>query len=149
MSPQTDHLERFEGLREILLDLPEGICRLQVGEVRRAGKAMVIRLADEKSSAFYASLKGKGIVVSPDDRYCLPADEYYVSDLVGLEVRDSGGQFLGHIEEVLRTGANDVYQIVAKEGSEILLPAVKGVIKKIDVEGGYCVVDAEGFIELG
>ncbi|HEX9746517.1 MAG TPA: ribosome maturation factor RimM [bacterium] len=60
--------------------------------------------------------------------------------LIGLRVTTSGGEFLGVIEEVIRTGANDVYEVVDGD-REALLPAIDDVIKKIDLENGTVTVD--------
>jgi 16S rRNA processing protein RimM len=66
----------------------------------------------------------------------LAENEYYIADLIGLNVTTEDGEALGVISDVLQTGANDVY-VVSKEGAEdLLLPAIKECIKNIDVEKG-------------
>ena len=51
------------------------------------------------------------------------------------------GKELGKVENVLRTGSNDVYQTRRTDGGELLIPALKAVVKEIDVPGGRMVVD--------
>lgn len=64
----------------------------------------------------------------------LPEGEYFVSDLQGMTVRTTDGLIIGIIEEVFTTGSNDVY--IVRDGSrEYLIPAIKDVIKEIDVDG--------------
>lgn len=64
----------------------------------------------------------------------LPAGEYFVSDLQGMTVRTTDGQVIGIIEEVFTTGSNDVY-IVRNGSREYLIPAIKDVIREIDLKG--------------
>jgi 16S rRNA processing protein RimM len=62
----------------------------------------------------------------------LPPGEYYVHDIIGLDVYDEEGQWLGKIESVFPTGSNDVY-VCRGNNKEILLPAVSHVIKQINI----------------
>lgn len=66
----------------------------------------------------------------------LPEEEYYLHELIGLEVVSDAGQKLGRVIDILATGANDVY-VVEREGKkEILLPATEEVILEIIPEEG-------------
>ncbi|MCR5251489.1 MAG: ribosome maturation factor RimM [Lachnospiraceae bacterium] len=65
----------------------------------------------------------------------LEEDEYYISDLIGLAVYENDEQ-IGTVKDVLQTGANDVYQILRTDGSELLLPAIRECVLKVDVKGG-------------
>ena len=58
---------------------------------------------------------------------------YFIKDLVGMEVIDESGNTIGTLKEVFRTGANDVYEVVDKNNKSIYLPAIKKVIKSIDI----------------
>lgn len=62
----------------------------------------------------------------------LPAGQYYEHQLIGLEVWQ-GDEHLGRLENVLLTGANDVYLINTPAGKELLIPAIPQVIQKIDL----------------
>jgi 16S rRNA processing protein RimM len=62
-----------------------------------------------------------------------------VHDIVGLTVEAEDGRRLGQIQEVLRTGANDVY-VVAGPLGELLIPAIADVVQSIDLEAGRVVV---------
>jgi len=64
----------------------------------------------------------------------LEEDEYYVSDLIGLEVLLEDGKSFGIVKDIISTGANDVYTISTKEHGEVLIPAIKDVVKKIDIK---------------
>lgn len=74
-------------------------------------------------------------------------DGYFVKDLVGLQVIDESGNIIGTLKEVFVTGANDVYEVVDEDGKSIYLPAIKQVVKKIDIDSRRMVVEImEGLI---
>ena len=67
----------------------------------------------------------------------LAPGQYFLQDLIGLQAVDGvTGQEYGVLQEILPTGANDVYRIVSKEGKEYLFPAVPHMIQETDLEGG-------------
>ena len=70
----------------------------------------------------------------------LPEGDYYIHQLVGLEVITDQGQILGTIKEIIITGANDVYLIESAEGEEILIPAIDQVVLDINQEEGKVLV---------
>ncbi len=74
-------------------------------------------------------------------------DGYFVRDLIGLEVIDEDGKIIGMLKEVFNTGANDVYEVVMPDNKAIYLPAIKQVVKKIDIDSKTMVVKImEGLI---
>ena len=80
------------------------------------------------------NLSGKEITANAYDRGLLPADTYFHYDLIGLEVRDEDGCELGHISEVIETGANDVYVIHLDGERDILIPAISSVVTDVDIK---------------
>ena len=67
----------------------------------------------------------------------LDADTYFIRDLIGLQVLDADtGAVYGKLEEVLETGANDVYTIRTPEGKQLLFPAIGDVVVETDLEQG-------------
>ena len=69
-----------------------------------------------------------------DNAVKLKENEYFIADLIGLSVVSVEGEELGILEDVLSTGANDVY-VVKKEGTpDLLLPAIKDCIRNVDFD---------------
>ena len=64
----------------------------------------------------------------------LPPDVFYFYDLIGITVFNQDFVEIGILKDILKTGANDVYVIQPKSGKEILIPAIKEVVKKVDLE---------------
>ena len=87
------------------------------------------------------ALRGTLIEIEEAELPDLGQDEYYVHDLVGLEVVTTDGKRLGRLAEVLRTGANDVYIVRRKGERDLLLPAIGDVIAEVDLAGGRMVVE--------
>ncbi len=63
----------------------------------------------------------------------LPEGEFYHFQLIGLTVLDENGVKIGVLNEVLTTGANDVYLVIDADGQEHLFPAIKSVIIRTDL----------------
>lgn len=81
-------------------------------------------------------LRGARIFAREDDLPELAEGEYFAHDLIGLRLLDAAGEEIGTLEEVLATGANDVYVIRTPSGAERLLPAIESVVNAIDLEAG-------------
>ena len=86
--------------------------------------------------------RGAELAVPRASLPALPADEYYVFELVGLRVEEEGGRFLGIVADVLDYPANDVLEL----DSGVSLPLVEACVRSVDVEGGRIVV-APGFVD--
>ena len=80
--------------------------------------------------------KVKGLYLKIDRKNAkkLPKDTYFIADLLGLEVYSDTGELLGKVDDIFRTGANDVYVIKDEKGKQLLLPGIPDVIKEIDLE---------------
>lgn len=76
-------------------------------------------------------LRGKQVLVSVCDAVPLEPGEYYLYQLVGMQVLDRG-RSLGLVKEVLQTGANDVYLVQSDQFGEVLVPAHEETIQSID-----------------
>lgn len=85
-------------------------------------------------------LRGKIVYINRDD-VALEEGVNFVQDLIGLEVRDAdNGTVYGKISDVLRTGANDVYEITDSENKKYLAPVIDEVILETDIDGGFVLI---------
>jgi 16S rRNA processing protein RimM len=80
-------------------------------------------------------LIGKEIFAEKEALLPLEEGEYYWMDVLGMRVETQDGKKIGKVKEIFPTKSNDVYVIEGKRG-EILLPAIKGVIQRVDLQGG-------------
>lgn len=89
------------------------------------------------------------VYVPAEDRPELPEGEYYHHQIIGMEVFDHTGKDLGQVVNILVTGANDVYVTKTPAGKELLIPAVKHVLKVINLKDKTIVVDLpEGLLDV-
>jgi len=86
------------------------------------------------------SLKGTTLWVSRDRLPAAGDDEFYHADLIGLEVRDTGGAMLGRVGAVHNHGAGDLLEVIGPTGT-LLLPFTKAVVPTVDLTAGRIVVD--------
>ena len=134
--PLTDFPERFSALREVMV----GDELLHVAHVKPQGKNFLMRFREYTVREEAQRLTGRLLTVAREEAAPLDEGEYYVFDIVGLTVYDEEGHELGTVENVLKTGSNDVYAVRAADGREILIPALRAVVLAIDVPGGRMTV---------
>ncbi|MBQ3968609.1 MAG: 16S rRNA processing protein RimM, partial [Lachnospiraceae bacterium] len=79
-------------------------------------------------------LRNAELYVDRENAIELSEGEYFIADLIGLDVYTDEDKKLGSLYDVLKTGANDVYVIKTDEGKEILIPVIEDCIKKVDLE---------------
>ena len=137
----------FTDPAENLLEYPDlEMCRdgvwkmVRLSEGRRQGKALVARFEGCADRDTAALLIGAELAVTRDRLPKTGSDEFYWTDLVGLQVVTTEGVALGRIDHMMATGANDV--MVVKGDRERLLPFVPGqFVSEVDLAGGRIVVD--------
>jgi 16S rRNA processing protein RimM len=138
---ETDFPERFKRLSEVCLRFPNGDARLYpIERTRPHGDRVVMKLRGIDSIDTAQTLRNTMIQVRADEAVKLPENEFYIYDLVGCEVVTEAGQALGKLSQVLRSAANDVYLISGPNSSEILLPAVRDVVRHVDIANRKIVV---------
>jgi 16S rRNA processing protein RimM len=113
---------------------------------RSIDKALLLTFKDIDDTETAGQYRNHFIYTVKEELPPLPEGEYYHFDLIGLEVVNEAGSFLGRISEVIETGANDVYVVTNTEGEESLLPAIKSVILSVDLAAGKMVVNPPEWI---
>ena len=78
--------------------------------------------------------KGSYLTINEKQAIGLPESTYYLHEILGLTVYDEQGETVGHVNEVLKTGANDVYVVQHHAKPDLLLPAIRDVILRIDLQ---------------
>jgi 16S rRNA processing protein RimM len=135
--PLTDDPTRFDRLKTCLLEgapgSPPSVCRC-VGARNQQG-LVLLRLegVDDRDAA--EKLKGRHLLVDRKDAVKLPENAYFICDLVGCRVETLDGEDLGTLEEVLATGSNDVYLVRRPDTRDLLIPALKTVVRSVDIAG--------------
>ena len=108
----------------------------------RLHKNCVIALVEGVTSINDAELlKNSVITIEREALGDLPDGTYYIADLEGLEVRTMDGRVLGKIDEIIKTGSNDVYVLKETGGKPILIPVIDQVVKEVNIDEGYVLVE--------
>ena len=135
--PLTDFTERFAGMTEVMV----GDELLHIESCKYHKQFILMKFREYPVREAAMQLTNQLLTVDRSEAAPLNEGEYYTFDIIGLTVFDITGQELGKVENVLRTGSNDVYQARNSDGKELLIPALKAVVKEIDVAGGKMVID--------
>ncbi len=103
--------------------------------------SIILKLSDIDDRNGAEELSGSEIYITRDMFPDAGPDEDYWQDIIGLYVELSDGTPVGTIKNILETGAHDIYVVRSRGGDEILIPAVKEIVKAVDIEKGICVID--------
>jgi 16S rRNA processing protein RimM len=102
---------------------------------RPYGNGVALFLEGVDSIEKAEALRGVELSVTIESLPKLPEGSYYHYQVIGLTVVDSAGVVLGRIDSIIETGSNDVYCV--RQGlEEILIPAVKDFVERVDLENG-------------
>ncbi len=139
VEPWTRSPERFQDLSRVFTDI-SGYEELQVTGVRCHRGFVYLKAAGIASLEEAETLRGSLLWIPASWREQLPPGEYYIYDLLGIQVYCSGGEYLGELIEVLSLPGNDVF-LVQKGQQELLIPALYRVIKRVDIAGSRMEVE--------
>ena len=136
----TDFPELFNQAKNVFIG--EKHKKITVKSFKFAGKKGLIRFDGYENPESVWLFNNEYLYFDSHSMPELHDEEYYHHELIGLEVRDEKGAVIGILTEILVTGANDVYVITPKEGNkDILIPAIKSVIQKIDIESKLMIIN--------
>ncbi len=105
-----------------------------ISEASLSNRHVYLKFAEIVSLEQAEKLRGKELFIEHDQLTDLSEDEYYVHDLIGMQVVTEKGKKLGELLDVETYTGNDVYVIKNSSGKEFLIPAIQDIIKNVDVE---------------
>ncbi|CDE53570.1 MAG: ribosome maturation factor RimM [Candidatus Gastranaerophilaceae bacterium] len=132
--PTTDEKERFKDLKKVILDMGKEQKVLEIQSVRFFKNLVILKFKGIDNINDIEMYKGKDLLVTREDAVPLEEGEYFIADLLDLDVYSDEDEKIGVLYDVMQTGANDVYVVKTEEGKEILLPAIDECILDIDLE---------------
>lgn len=146
--PTTDDPKRFLKLKEVLLDTPKGYMPLKVEKVRFFKQMVIVKFGGYDTIESIQMYRQKGLFVPREQAVPLAEDEYYVADLLGMDVYLEDGELFGKVKDVMQSAANDVYIIRSLAHGEVLLPAIADCVKEVSVEDNRMVIHLlDGLVE--
>ena len=133
--PTTDDVKRFKKLKKVILDTGREHLPLEVESVKFFKQFAIVKFKGIDNINDIEKYKGKSLLVDRENAVKLRKDEYFIADMIGLQVYTEDGEAFGVLKDVLETGANDVYIIDSPKHGEVLVPAIKQCILNVDIEG--------------
>lgn len=137
--PTTDDAARFKKLKKVLLDTGKERMELEVQSVKFFKQFVILKFKDIDNINDIEKYKGRSLLVPREDAVELGENEYYIADLIGMEVF-AGEERFGVLRDVMETGANEVYVIDSEKHGEVLVPAIRDCILDVDVENRTMVI---------
>ena len=151
-------LSEYDALRESLKDYKERVTKLdtELSGLKKGENVVVttkycVRKVESIKKLVENSietLKGYSIKIPRSSARELEQDEFFIADLIGMEVFLENGEAFGTLTDVIQTGANDVYQVQSGKYGEVLIPAIHDCILDVDVKSGRMTVHLlDGMLE--
>lgn len=123
-----------------LLYTEDGSRQFQLRLTRPVAGGLGARVKGVSTREEAEALRGVSLYAERSALPSLPDDEFYHSDLIGLEVRDTGGKMLGRVSAVHNHGAGDILE-VSGGARVLLLPFTLAVVPTVDLAAKRIVVD--------
>ena len=132
--PTTDDPNRFKKLKQVILDTGREQKDLEIEGVKFFKQFVIFKFKGIDNINDIEKYKGKSLYVTREHAVKLKKDEYFIADLIDMQVELEDGTLFGVLNDVMQTGANDVYCIQTEKHGEVLIPAIKDCILDVDVE---------------
>ena len=147
LRPITCDPWRFEGLSSAFVKDGEGYKKVSISVRKVNPDAVFLRMEGVASRNDAEKMRGVQLFIDRANAVELDEDSAFICDLMGLKGVLSGGGEIGEIIDVMQPGGNDVYVFKGKRG-EVLVPALKSVVLKVDLEAGEMLLDSARMAEV-
>jgi 16S rRNA processing protein RimM len=147
--PEGSHLNRFRKLKKVTLVSQGAVIKiLDVQSVLEKTSGLIVKFKQIHEIDEAEGLRGTYICVDESEAIQLNPWEFFQHELIGLTVQTQTGRNLGQVKQILETGANDVYVVHGADGKELLIPAIREIIKEVNLEHRIMLIDPfEGMLE--
>lgn len=132
--PYVDDIERYDELKKVYIKSKNRETEYEVEEVKYQKNMVLLKLKGIDRIEEAEKLRNAFLEVDRENAIDLEEGEYFIADLIGLQVITDKGEQLGKLEDIYNTGSSDIYVVKDELGKQILLPAIEDVIKEINIE---------------
>lgn len=133
IKPFTDDIKKFNNLKTIYVSIEKELKEFEIEHVRFSKNMVFLKLKGIDTIEEAENYRNLYLKIKRDKDEKLEEGVYYVVDLIGCTVYTDDNQMLGKVDDVFSTGSNDVYVVKDELGKQVLLPAIKDVIKNVDI----------------
>lgn len=141
VKPFTDDITKFNSLKTIYISIKKELKEFKIEQVRFSKNMVFLKLEGIDTIEDAENYRNLYLKIKRDKGEKLEENTYYVVDILGCKVYTEEQKELGEIIDVFPTGSNDVYVVKDEIGKQILLPAIKDVIKSIDIQNKTIIVN--------
>lgn len=132
--PTTDDPDRFKSLEEVMLvSGREELC-LNIESVKFFKQFVIIKFREFNDINEIEKYRGARLLIRRTEAVELQDNEYFESDIIGMDVVCDDGSELGVLYDIIHTGANDVYDVRTDDGKQVLIPAIGSCILDVNVQ---------------
>ena len=147
LRPITCDPWRFEDMDYAFVLEGETYRKVEI-KVRKVNEdAVYLRMEGVLTRNDAEEMRGTKLYIDREHAVELDDDSNFICDLMGLKGMLTDGSEIGKIIDVMQPGGNDVYVFKGKKG-EVLVPALKSVVLKVDVSEGFILLDSERMAEV-
>ena len=132
MDLHTDFPDRIKSGRKVYIG--EKHEAFTIDSARAHAKGLLVRIQGFATPEASGRFRNQWVYVKSTEVPALPEGRHYKHELIGLIVMTDDNNKLGVLNEVLETGANDVYVVQKEDGKEVLLPAIPDVVLEINMD---------------
>lgn len=140
--PYSDSVESLCGYDRLYFRTPDADDQIiEIISARPHKKNIVLlKLTGFHTRDSAETLVGAEVCVQQSWMPALDEDEYYWSDLIGMEVKDEQGSFLGKVKQIMTTASDDLL-VIDHLNQEILIPFRQEIVTNVDIESGVIHLD--------
>lgn len=147
VNPFTDDIRRFDELKEMYVEKKHELKLFQIEKVNYSKNMVILKLKGIETPEQAETLRNSYLKIDRKNAKKLPEGTYYIADLIGLDVYTDENKLLGKLDYIYNTGSSDIYVVKDEQGKETLLPAIKEVLKQVDLDSKKIIVHIiEGLI---
>ncbi len=141
----SDTVDSYMRVEEMILqDSP-----YKIESARTHKNTVILKLEgiDDRDAA--ERQRGKELYITEADLPPLPQGQFYIRDLIGMEVVEETGEYLGRVTDVLQNTPQDIFEVERETGKKLLIPRVDQFVADINKEEGRITVRLiEGMLDI-
>ena len=135
IKPFTENTKkRFDNLKKVYIKTKKEKKEYEIEEIKYHKEMVLAKFKGIETIEEAEKFRNSYLLINRENEKPLEKGTYYIVDMVGLEVYTDEGDKLGILYDIFNSGSSDIYVVKNELGKQILLPAIKEVIKNIDME---------------
>lgn len=147
--PTTEDMHRFEDLEQVWVVQKGRTTEMKIDAVHYFKNMVILKLEGVADRNQAELLRQADLMIPREMALPLADGEYYIADLLGLQVNADDGTVLGELTDVMQTKANDIYEVTMRDGKKLLIPVIPDCILEVNTEEGFITVHLmKGLLEL-